>query len=556
MASGLFVLMLAGLLGYNEVRGKVSMLVNSKQVVRLHDELRGRPKDEALKERIRQLDLALRQETFSRLQLSQNAGRALLAGLAVFLAGAHFVRASRRRLPDPQAWGARHAGEEKRTAALSRYAVAGMFAVVAAAAVAVSTQPASLPERASISPAAPSTPSVAAVPDFPSADEMRKQWPSFRGPSGLGVAPDAVVPVTWNAKTGANILWKTEVPLHGLSSPVVWGNAVFLTGADKTQSSVFRFNADTGALEWSATARLPGGVRPPTPEVSEDTSLAAPTPVTDGRRVYALFPTGEIAAFDFSGKQVWARNIGPLENTYGYAASLAIHQDRLLIQIDRGQPEDGQSKMLALDTRTGRPLWEAQRDVAASWSSPVVFDVGGRPQLLTCASPFVIAYNPVDGQELWRNKCLESDVAPSPVIADNMIVAVAPNSAIIGLRPGAADTAWKAEEGVPDATSPVSDGQRVYVIDSGGLLTCFNLQTGAVVWTHELDDEFYASPTIAGNALILVSRKGAAWVLETGDVYKELGRGEIGEACNASPVPLGKRLFLRGKKNLFCIENK
>jgi len=539
--------MMSGVLAYNEVRGKVSMLVNSKQVVRLHDELRSRPKDEALKGQIRQFDLELRRETFYRLQVSRNASRALLAGLVVFLAGAHFTRISRRRLPDPQAWGARKAGEEKRSRALARYAVACMLAVVAAAAVVVSMQPVRLPPEHG--PAA-----MAAGPVFPSADEIQQQWPSFRGPNGLGIAPDAAVPVTWNATDGTNIRWKTAVPLHGLSSPVVWGNAVFVTGADETQSCVFRFDADTGALQWSASIKF--GTRPPLPEVMEDTSLAAPTPATDGRRVYALFPTGEIAAFDFSGKQVWARNIGPLENTYGYAASLAIYQDLLLIQIDRGQPEDGQSKMLALDTLTGQPRWEAKRDVAASWSSPVVFEINEQPQLITCANPFVIAYNPADGRELWRNKCLESDVAPSPILAGNILVAVAPNTAIIGLRPDATDIMWKAEDSVPDTTSPVSDGQRVYSVDSGGILTCYNLQTGQVVWTHELDDEFYASPTIAGNALILVSRKGASWVLETGDTYKELGRGEIGEACNASPVPLGKRLLLRGRNNLFCIESK
>jgi len=571
VASGLFVLLTGGLLAFNEVRGKVSMLVNSKQVVRLHDELRGKPKDEELKLRIRQLDLELRREMFYRLQLSHNTGRALLGGLAVFLVSAHFVRSSRRRFPDPQAWGARKAGVEKHATALARYSVGGVFALVAATAVAVSTQPVNLPIPVPSAPDMPA-PNGAHRPDsqaahplpvsaFPSAEEMGRQWPSFRGPNGSGVAANATVPAEWDAKSGTNILWKTEVPLPGLSSPVVWGNAVFVTGADETQSSVFRFDADTGALVWSATIKLPGGARPPKPEVGEETSLAAPTPVTDGRRVYALFPTGEIAAFDFSGKQVWARNIGPLDNQYGYASSLAIYQDRLLVQIDRGQPEDGQSRMLALNTQTGQPLWEAKRDVAGSWSSPVVCDFQGKPQLITSANPFVIAYNPVDGKELWRNKCLESDVAPSPVLADNRVVAVAPNSSIVCLSLcvagiSRADIAWKADEGVPDATSPVSDGKRVYLITSSGTLTCFDLQTGKVIWSHDLDDTFYASPVIAGKALILVSRKGNSWVLETGDAYKELGKGQLGEECCASPVPLGKRLFVRGKSNLFCIEAK
>ncbi len=559
VASGLFVLMLACLLGYNVVRGKVSTLVNSRQVVQLHDELRSRPKDEALKVRIRQLDLQLRQDTFYRLQLSHDASRALLAGLVVFLASAQFVRIFRRRLPDPQAWGARKVGEEQRATKLARYAVIGIVTVITTTAITIALQPPSLPERVPISLTTstdPLTPAVAALPAYPSADEMQNQWPSFRGPHGLGVAPKADVPVTWDAKTGTNIRWKTAIPLHGLSSPVVWNNAVFLTGADKTQSSVFRLDTDTGALQWTATIKLPGGARPPTPQVGEDTSLAAPTPVTDGRRVYALFPTGEIAAFDFAGRQVWARNIGPLDNSYGYAASLAIHQDRLLIQIDRGQPEDGKSRLLALDTLTGRQRWEVRREVAGSWSSPVVFDIDGQPQLITCANPFVISYNPIDGNELWRSKCLESDVAPSPIMAGNMIVAIAPNTAIIGLRCGAATASWQSEAGVPDAVSPVSDGRRVYCISGGGLLTCYALQSGKVIWTHDLEDSFYASPTIAGNVLILVSRKGTSWVIEPGDAYKELGRGALGEECCASPVPLGKRLLLRGKNTLFCIESK
>ena len=109
---------------------------------------------------------------------------------------------------------------------------------------------------------------------------------------------------------------------------------------------------------------------------------------------------------------------------------------------------------------------------------------------------------------------------------------------------------------MPDTTSPVSDGRRMYIVESSGMLTCYDIQTGKAIWTHDLDNMFYSSPAIAGNALILVSRKGNSWVLETGDTYKELGKGDIGEECCASPVPFGKRLFVRGKTNLFCIEAK
>lgn len=568
IASALFVLLLGGLLTWNQFIGKVPTLVNSKEVVRLHDDLRKQPKNEELKKRIRQLDLELRQNTFYRLQISRTGTRALLAGLAIFLASAHYVRTQRARLPNPLEWGARRNDEEKQTARIARLAVSGVFALVGFTAVLASMRPVNLPLPEPIA-ASPTDPNGGNRPDAPrpipmvgktaadnfqSLEEMRKQWPSFRGADGSGVARDAKIPLTWDAKTGANIKWKSPVPMPGMSSPIVWSNAIFLTGADKNSNCVFRFDADDGKLAWISAIKVPGGIKAPTPQIGDDTSLAAPTAVTDGRRVYAIFPNGEIAAFDFAGKQIWARNIGPLENSYGYAASLAIFQDNIIVQIDRGSEEEGQSKAVALDAQTGRDKWSVKREVAGSWASPVVTEIADKPVLLMYGAPFVIAYNPADGKEIWRIKCLESDVAPSPVYASNIVVAVAPNNAIFGLRPGETNPVWKAEDGVPDATSPVTDGKHVFIVNSEGMLSCFDLQTGKVVWQHEYEDKFYASPTIAGNVMILQGRKGNAYLIEPGDSFKEIGKADIGEECGASPVPIGNRVFLRGKSNLFCIE--
>lgn len=553
LASALFVLLVGGLLVHNQVNGKVAHLVNSKEVVRLHDELRKQPKNEELKKQIRALDLELRQNTFYRLQLSHLGTRAALVGVALFLLSAHYVRTSRRRAPDPMAWGARDAATEKKAIVYGRAAVAGTCALLGFVAVLASTRGVRLP-----APAEPEeVPMIgtSASPVFQSLEERRAHWPSFRGADGSGIALGAVLPTTWATNTGANIRWKVPLPMPGMSSPIVWSNRLFLTGADKASNCVFAFDADTGALLWLSAVKVPGGVRPPTPEVLEETGLSAPTAVVDGRRVHAIFADGEVAAFDHAGKQLWARNIGPLENSYGFAASLVLFEDRVIVQIDRGSQEEGLSKAVALDAKTGRDLWTTKREVAGSWSSPVLVSFGGQTQVVMTAAPYAAGYDPRDGRELWRVKGLESDVAPSPVVAGDLIVAVAPNNAILGVKPGETGAVWRAEDGVPDATSPVAVDGRVYIVNSEGLLTCFNATNGAIVWQHEYEDHFYASPVVAGRTMMLVGRKGRAYILEVGDAFKEIGKVEIGEECNASPAPVGRRLYLRAKDHLFCLES-
>ncbi len=547
IASGVFLVLMGGLLLFNQAQGKVAGLVQSTELVRLHEQLRQRPQDEALKQRIRKLDLQLRQNSFTELRISHNGTRAMIAVTVLFLASAHLARKQRQKLPDPLTWGPRRPAEENRIRLKTQYAVAAMFGVAAVAAVGISLHAVRLP-----SPPAPVQ--VAAI-RFPTAAEMRENWPAFRGFDGSGHREVSAIPATWNVASGQGIRWKTEVPLPGMSSPIRWTNALFLTGANAQSNVVYRFDADSGKLVWATTLRMTGS-KMPGPKVMEDTGLAAPTPVTDGQRIYAIFANAEVAALDFSGKQLWIRNLGPLDNPYGHAASLAIYQDRLLVQLDQGEAT---SKLVALNAGTGQELWRVARPIVGSWASPIVVEVEGKPQLITCGEPWMISYNPLDGSELWRANGLGGEFAPSPIYAGGKIIICNPGGDVRAIPAnGSGDlspkpAAWKTDAGVPDVSSPASDGRRLYLLTGDGQLSCLDPGSGQVKWKHEFKDDFYSSPVIGGSRVIIVSRKGVAYVMENADAFRELGKSELGEDCNATPVPDRQCLYLRGGKHLFCL---
>ncbi|MHC4632464.1 MAG: outer membrane protein assembly factor BamB family protein, partial [Planctomycetota bacterium] len=157
---------------------------------------------------------------------------------------------------------------------------------------------------------------------------------------------------------------------------------------------------------------------------------------TDGQRVYAIFANGDVVCFDFDGGQIWARSVGPLNNMYGHASSLVIHRNLLLIQLDQARTEDKLSKLMAIEATSGRTVWEKQRPVPDSWATPIVINTGGREEIITCGNPWVIAYAPTTGEELWRVKCLSGDVAPSPVYSKGLVYVINAYELLIAIRPG------------------------------------------------------------------------------------------------------------------------
>ena len=292
------------------------------------------------------------------------------------------------------------------------------------------------------------------------------------------------------------------------------------------------------------------------------TGYAASTMATDGRRVYVIFANGDCAAFTLDGKPVWAKAFGALKNPYGYATSLATWQDRLIVLLDQGEPEDGLSKLYALDGRTGRVVWERPRKVGASWASPIVIEAAGKPQVITLAVPWVISYNAKDGTELWRVNGLNGEITPSPVFAGGLVFVPSPSEKLFAIRPdGMGDVtkthvAWTTEDNVPDVTSPVSNGELVFDLTTGGMLSCLDAKDGKKLWEHDFDMECHASPSVAGSRLYVIGLKGTAVVVEAGRQFKELFRTEMGDMFHASPAFAADRMFLRGVTNVWCMGSR
>ncbi len=396
-------------------------------------------------------------------------------------------------------------------------------------------------------------------PPVPNAKEMQREWPRFRGPGGLGISPFRDIPRSFDVKTGKNILWKVPVTLPGEGSPVVWGKRIFLTGGNQKNREVYCFDADSGKLSWRKEVK-PARKGPADKDREEAKILfAAATPVTDGKRVAAIFGTGDVVCLDPDGTQLWSRNLGMPENSYGHATSLEIWRSHLIVQMDQGTPGKGKSRLMALDLESGKMIWEAKRPVPASWTTPIVIKAKGGEQVITNADPWVIAYDPATGSEIWKAECQAGEVVPSPIFTGGLVFAASVDGMLAAIRPdGKGDVtqthiAWFSEDDLPAITSPVSNGKLLFLLGPGAFLTCYQVGDGKKIWEKELDTHYEASPSLAGGLLYLLDEKGVLSVLKVGETCEPVSTSELGEGCQASPAFAPGRIYIRSKKHLWAI---
>ncbi len=413
-------------------------------------------------------------------------------------------------------------------------------------------------------------------------DDAARQWAQWRGPLCTGVAPFADPPLHWSDTE--NIRWSVEIPGKGHSSPIVWGDKIFLTTAiaygekipppvragahdnmaeiQEQEYAVLCIDRTNGKILWRKTVghELPQGAH-------QSGSFASNSPVTDGERVYASFGSAGLYCLDFKGEILWTVNLGKMLALHGHGEgnSPALSGDTLIVNWDH----EGPSFIVALNKFTGKERWRTGRDEVTSWSTPIVVETGGRKQVVVAATHRIRGYDFETGAEVWECGGMSTNVVASPVASEGMLYAGSSyeKRSMFGIRLDGAkgditDTehvVWSRNRDTPYVPSPLLYDDKLYFMKHyQGVLCCVTARTGANVYDPtRLKDlsNIYASPVGAAGRIYITSREGNTVVLKHGDTPEILATNSLDDTFSASPALVGRQLFLRGEKRLYCIEN-
>jgi outer membrane protein assembly factor BamB len=409
----------------------------------------------------------------------------------------------------------------------------------------------SQPAPANPQAAAATPPSATPTASF-NRELMKSNQATFRGYMGHGISYHSNIPENWNGSTGEHVKWKVAFSKPGYNTPVIWGDRIFLSGADAAARMVACYNRNTGQLLWEKQVTgIPGSPASP-PRVSDDTGLAAPTMAVDGSRVYAIFATGDVVAFDLNGKQLWGRNLGVPNNHYGHASSLQVWENKLVVQYDTNT----KGRMLALNTANGETIWDVDRPVHISWSSPILVEQNGKIQIVTTSDPYIMGQDLETGGELWKVEALMGEVGPSAAYANGLVFGTNEYARTVAVRPEAGtEFVWETDEYMSEASSPVAYQDLLFLATTYGVLVCYDARTGEKIWEKEFNDGFYSSPVIADGKVYIIDLGGVTHILKADRSGTIIAQPELGEDGFALPVFADGVIYLRGLEHLYCIEN-
>jgi outer membrane protein assembly factor BamB len=416
------------------------------------------------------------------------------------------------------------------------------------------------------------------------ASARAENWPQWRGPGSQGVSSETALPTAW--APDRNIAWKTELPGSGHSSPIVWGDRLFVTAvvegepipgqkpvvhmmggkewvhpdsvaADlKHTFKVLALDAKSGKILWDRTA-YEGAVYDARHRRS---SFAGPTPVTDGDMVFAYFGPEGLYAYDYSGALRWK-----VVETFptlglGTGTSPILFRDLVIIQRDEDTGEN--SLIVAYDKKTGREVWKTKREVEISWGTPVLVEAGGRTELVTNGNERIIAYDPATGKELWRTKGVESNAIHTPLVGHGLVIVTAgyPVKRVLALRPGDVPdekrVAWEYLKGTGYVVSNVLYADYLYLLTDNGIVTCLDPKTGEVKYEGgrvPVPARFMGSPVAFAGYIALTSEDGDTYMLKAGPEHQIAATNSVDEPVLSSPALSNGRIYIRGQKHLFAI---
>ena len=390
-------------------------------------------------------------------------------------------------------------------------------------------------------------------------------WPAWRGPTGQGVSAEKKLPTKWSATE--NVKWKIALPDAGNSTPIVWGDKVFLTQATEKgkNRSLYCLDRKDGSKVWEKTVTFSGQEK-----VHATNTYCAASPVTDGERVVAFHGSAGMYCYDFAGKELWSKKFGPCDHIWGSAASPVIYKDLVIHNFG----PHATSFLVALDKKTGKEKWKAEgykaSDYFGSWSTPVVAKVGPRTELVVSWPGQVKAYNPETGRGLWSSRGLEKEggqdrlTYASALVSEKYVFAAAGyGGAAIGLRTGGSGDLTNSHRLFRAAKNPqrigtgVIVGEYAYVVNEPSVV-CIDLKTGKQLWDKTIQGGSWSSIVHANGALYLTSQRGETLVFAAKpDDYEEVAVNKLdGATMRASLAASDGELFLRTYKHLWCVAAK
>lgn len=391
-----------------------------------------------------------------------------------------------------------------------------------------------------------------------------ENWTRFRGPNGQGISSEKRLPVEWSASE--NIAWKTPIPGHGWSSPIVYGDHLFLTTTTEEGVScrVICVNRKDGSVAWNKEVhrQKPGPMR-------KQNSYATPTPVTDGKQVYAVFYDGTVVAVDFKGNIVWTNHEVKFFSLHGLGASPILAGEQLIMPFDGSSREEKtvgwkqpwkNAVVLSLNTKDGSVSWKGLRgDSRVGHVTPILIADG--EQVVSASGDRVQGHNIKSGKLIWSIYSKGEGVTPSPVVGDGLIFTSSgfEEPTLRAIRMGGkgditkTHIAWEQTRGVAALPSLLYVKPHVYSISRDNILHCVNAENGDIVWRERLTGTHWASPVYADGRVYITSEEGVTSVLRPGNKYDEIARNEIGETVYASIAVSNGQFFVRSAKHLYCI---